>query len=118
MPAVLQKGQRNQSMECAKMVASFFVVLIHVAFPGTLGAGSRLPWGNCLGTDRLAAETEESDPGIIYLDPEACRFGIFSRFPAGNKPPDSASADQKLGAQPRKKPRNNADGHHHRKIHQ
>lgn len=36
MPAVLQKGQRNQSMECAKMVASFFVVLIHVTFPGTL----------------------------------------------------------------------------------
>lgn len=37
MSTALQKGQRNQSMECAKMVASFLVVLIHVGFPGALG---------------------------------------------------------------------------------
>lgn len=37
MSTALQKGQRNQSMECAKMVASFLVVLIHVGFPSALG---------------------------------------------------------------------------------
>lgn len=37
MPNTQLKAPRNQSMECAKLLASFFVVFIHVPFPGELG---------------------------------------------------------------------------------
>ena len=32
-------GQRNLSIECAKLIASFFVIFIHIPFPGTVGHG-------------------------------------------------------------------------------
>ena len=35
--ALPQRSARNQSMECCKLVASFFVVFIHARFPGDLG---------------------------------------------------------------------------------
>lgn len=38
------KPARNQSIECARMVASFFVVFIHCSFPGMLGE-----YINCIG---------------------------------------------------------------------
>lgn len=38
------KVRRNQSIECARILASFFVVFIHCSFPGTFGG-----FVNCLG---------------------------------------------------------------------
>lgn len=38
------KVRRNQSIECARIIASFFVVFIHCSFPGTFGG-----FVNCLG---------------------------------------------------------------------
>ena len=36
MPTVSAKTARNQAMECCKLIAAVFVVLIHVEFPGEL----------------------------------------------------------------------------------
>lgn len=37
MSQIQVQSKRNQFMECAKLIASFFVVFIHVPFPGELG---------------------------------------------------------------------------------
>lgn len=37
MPQIQTKAFRNQPIECARMVAAFFVVFIHVPFPGAFG---------------------------------------------------------------------------------
>lgn len=38
MPQTHLKAMRNQTIECAKLMASFFVVFIHCSFPGDFGS--------------------------------------------------------------------------------
>lgn len=43
MNSPIQKPQRNQSIECCRLMASIAVIFIHITFPGQLGSGV-----NCL----------------------------------------------------------------------